>query len=439
MKGQDIHRRVWHFVLLVVVCLTACQNRLPPTPTVQPILNTVTPGPETLPLATPSPDDPVFIPLIGQNDLTATPSPVPSPLPTVTPTPAYPTYAGPPLNRDAIGVQIYLHRVDVNLLFDQLRELGVGWVKVQVSWKLYQPAPDQYSAELLGELDQLVHMAQANEIAVLLSVSKAPEWSRPTTELDGPPLDNDLFRQFMQVLALRYQGQVAAYELWNEPNLQREWQGMPLDAAALVALLRSGAEGVRTADPAALVISAAPAVTGINDGLTALDDRVYFRAMLEAGVAQVVDGFGVHPYGWANPPEATVAMPDAAAPTHNDHPSFFFRDTLMDYGALLTEFGLTDRQLWVTEFGWGSFAGFDVAPPAGAEFMAYVSEWQQALYTQRALEIAHDWPWVGPMILWNLNFAPWIGPAFSESGYSLLRPDGSPRPAYLALAAIPKQ
>lgn len=439
MKGQDIHRRVWHFVLLVVVCLMGCQNRLPPTPTVQPILNTVTPGPETLPLATPSPDDPVFIPLIGQNDLTATPSPVPSPLPTATPTPAYPTYAGPPLNRDAIGVQIYLHRVDVNLLFDQLRELGVGWVKVQVSWKLYQPAPDQYSAELFGELDQLVHTAQANEIAVLLNVSKAPEWSRPTTELDGPPLDNDLFRQFMQVLALRYQGQVAAYELWNEPNLQREWQGMPLDAAALVALLRSGAEGIHTADPAARIISAAPAVTGINDGLTALDDRVYFRAMLEAGVAQVVDGFGVHPYGWANPPEATVAMPDAAAPTHNDHPSFFFRDTLMDYGALLTEFGITDRQLWVTEFGWGSFAGFDATLPAGAEFMAYVSEWQQALYTQRALEIAHDWPWVGPMILWNLNFAPWIGPAFSESGYSLLRPDGSPRPAYLALAAIPKQ
>lgn len=337
-----------------------------------------------------------------------------------------------------IGVQVYLHREDVPRLVARLQELGVGWVKVQVSWKLHEPAPGQFSEELFGELDQLVANAEANGIAVLLSVSKAPEWSRPTTELDGPPLDHELFRQFMGMLAVRYQGRVAAYELWNEPNLQREWQGMGLDAAAFVSLLHAGADGVHAADPAALIISGAPAVTGINDGLTAVDDRIYFRGMLAAGVAQVVDGFGVHPYGWANPPEATVNNPDAAASSHNNHPSFFFRDTLMDYGALLTEFGIADKQLWVTEFGWGSFEQFGVEPPAGAEFMQDVSEWQQALYTQRALELAHNWPWVGPMMLWNLNFAPWIGPDFSESGYSLLRPDGSLRPAYLTLAALPK-
>lgn len=71
--------------------------------------------------------------------------------------------------------------------------------------------------------------------------------------------------------------------------------------------------------------------------------------------------------------------------------------------------------------------------------MNNVSEWQQATYTQRAFALAHDWPWVGPMMLWNLNFAPWLGPEFSESGYSLLRPDGSPRPSFFAVADLPKQ
>jgi hypothetical protein len=197
-----------------------------------------------------------------------------------------------------------------------------------------------------------------------------------------------------------------------------------------------GAEGVRAGDPAALVISAAPAVTGINDGIVAIDDRIYFRAMLSAGVAGIVDGFGVHPYAWANPPDSSASAPDPAVPTHNNHPSFFFRDTLMDYAAILNDFGMADRQLWVTEFGWGSFDGFDAPPPLGAEFMVNVSEWQQAEYTLRAYELAHDWPRIGPMILWNLNFAPWLGPQFSESGYSLLRPDGTPRPAYLALQTI---
>ncbi|MCA9945756.1 MAG: cellulase family glycosylhydrolase [Anaerolineales bacterium] len=397
----------------------------------------VTVLPTAVPIPTNSPTKP------ANPTSTATPKIVPTETavstPTFTPTPSYPEYAGPTLNRAEIGVQVYLHRVDVAALMAQLNELGVGWVKTQVSWKLFQPYPDQFSEERLADLDALVAQANANDIRVMLGVAKAPEWSRPLTEMDGPPTDYALYRQFLHFLAERYAGQVAAYELWNEPNLQREWHGVPLDAAALVELIRFGAEGVRAGDPAALVISGAPAVTGINDGVNAIDDRVYFRGMLAAGVANFVDGFGVHPYGWANPPDATFEHPDTAVPSHNDHPSFFFQDTLRDYGSLLTEFGIAEKQLWVTEFGWGSFDSFAAEPPAGAEFMANVSEWQQAAYTQQAFALAHDWPQVGPMMLWNLNFAFWLGDAFSESGYSLLRPDGSPRPAYLALAALPKQ
>ena len=430
------NRYLW-LLLLVFVGLVSCQESLPeavPTPVPTPLAATNTPLP---PEATA--ETTVFIPLAGGNQPETASTPESTATATQTAVPTHPIYTGATLNRDDIGIQVYLHRVDVPALVMQLDELGVGWVKVQVSWKLFQPFPDQYSEERLANLDRLVNLVGVNGIKVMLSVAKAPEWSRSTTELDGPPQDNDRYRQFMHFLAERYKEQVAAYELWNEPNLQREWNGVLLDPAGLVSLIRAGADGVREVDPAAFVISAAPAVTGINDGLTAVDDRVYFRGMLAAGVAQVVDGFGVHPYGWANPPDATFVNPDTAVPSHNDHPSFFFQDTLKDYSALLTEFGITDKQLWVTEFGWGSFENFVSAPPAGAEFMANVTEWQQAIYAQRAFELAHDWPQVGPMMLWNLNFAPWLGSEFSESGYSLLRPDGSTRSAYLTLAALPKQ
>jgi len=433
-------------ILLIAGLLPSCRHG-PEDQTTPAVI--LTPGPTTAAAphapsgsaaSIPRPEDrEIYLPQASNNPATRQPAATVLPTalpPAVTPTPAYPIYNGPPLNRDNIGIQIYLHREDIPHLFDRLRALNAGWVKVQVSWKLHQPHPDDYSDELFGELDRLVHTAEANNIAVLLSVSKAPEWSRPTTEMDGPPGDYALYRHFMEVIATRYRGNVAAYELWNEPNLQREWNGTPLNATDLVSLIAMGAEGVRAGDPAAIVISAAPAVTGINDGIIAIDDRVYFRAMLAAGVAGIVDGFGVHPYGWANPPDSSASTPDPAVPTHNNHPSFFFRDTLTDYAAILNDFGVAGRQLWVTEFGWGSFDGFDAPPPAGAEFMANVSEWQQAVYTLRAYELAHDWPWVGPMMLWNLNFAPWLGPQFSESGYSLLRPDGTPRPAYLSLQTI---
>jgi len=343
-----------------------------------------------------------------------------------------------------MGVQVHIHREDIPTIMGHLQTLGVGWVKVQVSWKLYQPAPDRYDDVLLGELDALVAAAQAQNVAVLLNVAKAPEWSRPTTELDGPPSDYALFQAFMQFLAQRYQGRVAAYELWNEANLQREWNGAPLNAADLVSLLRAGAAGARAGDPAARLISGAPATTGINDGVVAIDDRVFMRQMLAAGVADVVDGIGAHPYGWANPPDSSVVDGQTAVPSHNNHPSFFFKDTITDYLALLAEFGVTDP-LWVTEFGWGSFEGFfdeagtPAAPPAGAEFMAYVSEWQQAEYIARAFEMGQNWAQVGPMFLWNLNFGPLLGSAFSESGYSLLNRAGEPRPAYLTLAGAAKE
>lgn len=373
--------------------------------------------------------------------ITAVSPPTTTPTLTPTPTPTYPVYTGPPLDRRDIGVQIHLHREDLGEIIEHLQTLGVGWVKVQVSWKLHQPAPDRLDDFLFAELDALVETAVAQNIAVLLSVAKAPEWSRSTTEFDGPPTDYAHYRAFMELLARRYQGRVAAYELWNEANLQREWYGSPLSAADFVRLVRAGADGVRAADPAAILISGAPATTGINDGLIAIDDRLYLRQMFAAGLAEAVDAIGVHPYGWANPPDSRASDGTSPAPSHNNHPSFFFTDTLADYLAIRDEFGAA-QPLWVTEFGWGSFEGFTdaagqpAAPPAGAEFMAHVSEWQQAEYILRAYELAHAWPEVGPLILWNLNFGPTFGVDYDFSGYSILREDQQPRPAYWSVQTL---
>lgn len=368
----------------------------------------------------------------------------PTRIPSFTPTPDFPKYAGPPLEKGNLGVQVHIHHEDLGTLMEHLQNLGVGWVKVQVSWKLYQPAPDRYDEERFTELDGLVSAAQDKGIKVLLSVSKAPEWSRPVTEMDGPPLNYQLYRNFLRVLGSRYLGRVAAYELWNEPNLQREWNGTELNAADFVRLVNEGASGLRETDPQAILISGAPAVTGINDGVVAIDDRVFLRSMLKAGIAGQIDAVGVHPYGWANPPESSFGSPDPAAASHNDHPSFFFINTLQDYANLLHEFGV-QKQLWTTEFGWGSFQGINnklgtpEPPPENALFMNDVSEKEQARYILQAFAMGQDLDTVGPMFLWNLNFGPLLGTQFSESGYSLLRPDGSKRPSYLALQNAAKK
>lgn len=447
------------FVILFLTTVglaSACRSDPSPTATAGPQTATEAPQKPAMPTATPrAQSGSAYLPLTAAEtaaEMATETAPYPAPgttpaatttstlTPTLTPVPASPTpgfshYDGPPLNRDRIGVQIHLHREDVDAIFGHLRALNVGWVKVQVSWKVYEPAPGRYDEFRFGELDALVERAAAGGIRILLSVAKAPDWSRPTVEMDGPPQDPAHFQAFMRTLAARYRGRVDAYELWNEPNLRREWNGAPLSARDLVALIRAGASGVREGDANARLISGAPATTGINDGVNAIDDRVFLRGMLAAGVGEVVNGVGVHPYGWANPPAASAAEPAPVAPTHNDHPSFFFGDTLNDYRTLLDEAGYAEMPLWATEMGWGSAEGMGGQPPSGAAFMAHVNERQQARYTLDALAIAQAREGVGPLFLWNLNFAPTFGPSFSESFYSLLRPDGTPRPVYRALQA----
>lgn len=306
-------------------------------------------------------------------------------------------------------------------------ELGVGWIKQQVDWNTVESAPGEYD---WSKLDYFVDQAEARGLKILLGVARAPGFSRsePVIE-DGPPDDFTLFNRFMLALASRYRGRVAAYELWNEPNLLREWRGHDLNAATFVAFLRQGATGARQGDPDAVLISAAPGVTGINDGVNAIDDRVYLQTMLAAGAAQWVDAIGVHPYGAANPPDERAADATHHAGGFNNHPSFFFLDTLEDYHALLDAAGV-DKPLWVTEFGWPSIDTFGDVETAGWEYAREVSEADQANYLRRAIALRGERPWLGSMFVWNLNVAWLLGGDNSQSAYSLIRPDGSLRPAY---------
>ncbi len=447
--SQIFYAALGTILIWSILVSTGCQSTLTPTVTtlateMEPTTtNTVEPATPTLitnptrgAVATPTQS----LTLSESTGEATTDTPVPSPEPSLTPrvtaTSIYPIYSGPPLSRFETGIQLHLHREDLDQLFGYLRTLGIGWVKNQISWKLYQPEADRFDDFRWQELDGLVTAAEREGLKVMLSVAKAPEWSRATTELDGPPADYSTFQAFMTYIASRYRGRVHAYELWNEPNLQREWNGMPLNANSFVALIQAGVNGVRQVDSEVVLISGAPATTGINDGISAIDDRLFLQNMVAAGVTDYVDAIGAHPYGWANPPDSTVTNPDPSIPSHNNHPSFFFLDTLHDYRQILEQAGHSEVPIWVTEFGWGSYDGLGVPPPDDLSYMGYVNEQQQAEYTLRAYELAHQYDWLGPMILWNLNFGPTLGPDFPVSAYSLIRPDGTPRPVMQALAAI---
>ena len=63
----------------------------------------------------------------------------------------------------------------------------------------------------------------------------------------------------------------------------------------------------------------------------------------------------------------------------------------------------------------------------------------QANYIVRAYQKAQtDYPFMGVMFLWNLNFSTFQEWYTGPSHFAILNPDWSPRPAYWALKNMPK-
>jgi hypothetical protein len=236
----------------------------------------------------------------------------------------------------------------------------------------------------------------------------------------------------------RYRFKLAAIEVWNEPNLGHEWTGDTISGAEYVDLLRGAYDTIKQEDARILVISAGLAPTGVTDGVNSVNDRDYLRQMYEAGVADYADAIGIHPYGWANPPNIRCCNSPDGPPTHNDHPSFFFLNTIEDYRAIQEEFSDSERQLWATEFGWGTMEGLDLPVPEEQPFIGYMGAVQQAEYDRDAFLIGQQWDFMGPMFLWNLNVATLDGYDTNHGAYSLLVEVDRPRLAYEVLRDTPR-
>ena len=138
----------------------------------------------------------------------------------------------------------------------------------------------------------------------------------------------------------------------------------------------------------------------MNDGSTAIDDVAYLQQMYAAGAKNCFDGVGAHPSGYNNPPDAKFGYNNPAEPSFKNHPSFFFRDTMERYRAVMVANGDAGKRVWPTEFGWASTG----SPHRGYEYATQNTEQEQAEYIIRAYQMAKSWGWVGPMFLWNLDY-----------------------------------
>jgi hypothetical protein len=151
-----------------------------------------------------------------------------------------------------------------------------------------------------------------------------------------------------------------------------------------------------------------------------------------------VDAVAVHPGGQYNPPDAMWPDNPGPGPGWQTSREFYFR-RVEDIRNILVQNGMGDKQIWITEFGWATANN-----TPGYEYGNSISFDRQSQFITRAFEKGRREyaPWVGAMFLWNLNFAvPWRaqGNEFHEqASFGVLNGDWSPRPAWFAIQAMPK-
>lgn len=288
--------------------------------------------------------------------------------------------------------------------YDQVREMGFNWVQV------YGPPHRRLP------------------FRVLYQVSIHGAWE-----------DLEAWGDELYQLALSQKGYIDAYEIGNEPNLT--WEGHMPDPVGYTAILKEAFVRIKQADPHALVIAAGMATTG-PAGMEqhpwypkVWNDLLFIQAMYDAGAKGYFDALGSHPHGFGYPPEQDprLRLVNGLA----------FRRVEQQREIMVAN-GDGDKPILATEWGWLLDPGPDCHEWGDwpSRVWQIVTPEQQADYLVRAFHYADThWPWMGPMLVFNLDFS--MSPQYHHCEpmrwYSILNGDGSPRPAYLALKQMPKR
>ncbi|MBN1921225.1 MAG: hypothetical protein JW892_08280 [Anaerolineae bacterium] len=287
----------------------------------------------------------------------------------------------------------------------QMRQAGMTWVKVQAR---YGEAWSGAGADLRAFISE----AHAQGFKVLVSAV-------------GPAAmvtESGFSRRVSDWMAGIAAAGADAIEVWNEPNLPREWREGYISPRAYTNLLCTAYSAIKRANRGTLVISAAPAPTGYFNGCTGkgCDDALWLEGLVATGAAGCLDYLGAHHNAGATSPSARTGHP--ADPEGKHHSWYFLPQTELYYEQFAGK-----RQLFYTELGYLSASGYGWIPE-GFSWAGNISPAMQAAWLAEAAELSLDSGMVRALVIWNVD-ATCYGDCGSaedpQGGYAIIRPDGA--------------
>jgi beta-xylosidase len=286
----------------------------------------------------------------------------------------------------------------------QLRTLGLKWVRVDLHWDRMEPAPGHWQLASLDRLNEVLVEQNINSLMYLVGsaayASSAPNGAPNSDQY--PPLAPELFAESLGFLAQRYPA-VKAWQVWNEPNISSFWQPME-DPAAYQHLLDISMTRLAITNPAAQRVGAGMA---------------YYSQMPQRG-GLLLDSLANA--GALHPDQVVAYHPYSLSPEGDDPAAMDFVLRAKTLNQQLRARG--SGPIWATEFGWSSYTG-------AVEWQPIIGEQGQADYLLKriALMSALDFDRV---FLFNLSDLDGRATARDQK-YGLLRLDGTAKPAFSAL------
>ncbi len=441
------NRAVLVAITVSAVALFGCelvdqiQTAIQPTPT-EAVAVVVTPrgSDQTKPATTPGGNQtrPASTP--------GTPVKKPTPTETIEPTPTLPPLPKvKPLkmNSPEYGAQAFLwwrpETADRDL--GLMKDAGLTWVKQQFAWRDIEGA--KKGAFNWGNADQAVYAANGKGVDLLARIDNAPDWAAPGCNVAakkqmGPAKSMQDWLDFLTVFVTRYKGRVRAYEIWNEPNLAREWCGRAPNPSEYAALLKASYAKIKAIDPNAMIVTAGMTPTTRSDAV-AMPDTQFVEQMYTAmgnNSGGYFDVLGVHAAGFKAPPETS---PDDIAknPLYNHGEGakgriYGFRHA-EDIRKVMVAKGDSAKQIAVLEFGWTSdtihqdYSWFQVDEQTKGKYLVNAYKYAKANWS----------PWIGLMSLIYMANPDWDKNT-EEYWWSITEPNGIPRAGYVQLKALAK-
>ncbi|MGQ9815378.1 MAG: SH3 domain-containing protein, partial [Candidatus Roseilinea sp.] len=267
--------------------------------------------------------------------------------------------AAAPARAGSFELGAHIHSTN---FLNQMRDIGMTWVKYQVV--MPGGAPD------LSGIINAVHSA-----GMKILIGAVGDRGRAS--------DPGYHAEFASHLAAIAQQGADAIEVWNEPNLDREYGGSgngQVNPENYANMLRAAYGAIKSVNPNTLVISGAPAPTGYRGGgcdNVICDDQPFLQRLAATGAAQWMDCIGAHHNGSPNPPDLRSGGPTG------DHPSWYFWGTLdVTYNA----FGGNRPVCW-TELGY--VTGEGIGPlPGGFAWGSNITLQNQADWLARAAQLS---------------------------------------------------